>query len=160
MISIRSINFILIMVIIIGFLLALYGTSLSCDYNMTIKTEKTIYNGVCQFGKASWIEQYDDPVNGSTWYVESFSFSYGNHLIYIIINREQVHKSGKNLNPLDIFNIQAENIQILRYEYYDMFNNKLALFSTFPEEHIYIAKMSGQLSLFSSKKNTLIPIMH
>ena len=153
MIKYKKINLLIFIVLITIVIIFLYGTSLSCDYRMKIETKTTSYNGICKLGETSWIETQKNKINGSIWNVTAWSFSFKNNVIYIIKKRERLNKIGNVPNNLDIYNTQLDHISILNYEYYDLSEHHIAIFSQFPEEHVFIAEIHGTLSLFSSKNN-------
>jgi hypothetical protein len=149
----KKLNYISFFIIIILFIIFFYGTSLSCDYRIKLRTPDTFYDGVCELGKTSWIETQNNKLNGSIWHVTAWSFSLKNKLIFLVTNRKRLHKNGNKPNNLDLYNEQLSSIKILNYEYSDLSKHHIAIFSVFPEEHVYVAEIHGSLSLFSEKKS-------
>lgn len=128
------------------FLVFFYGTSLSCNYHLKVRTPTQTWDGMCQLGQSSWIETDGD----SKWHVEAWSFAIGSQLFFIDAQRTQIFKKSKIPTPFDDFNSQTGSNAILSYGLYHLPDSKLALFQSFPTESVIIGKLTGDLSLFSS----------
>ncbi|TGA70301.1 hypothetical protein VFES401_11330 [Aliivibrio fischeri] len=130
-----------------GFLFTLvlvifYGSSLSCNYHIQIVTSTKTWDGVCQFGKSSWIEKNSD----SQWSIDAWSFAIGDQMFFINTGRKLIHRRTKGRSALDEFN--DKNI-IIGYGVHKFSTNRIIFFQEFPFKGVYVGSYTGRLSLFS-----------
>lgn len=136
-----KLNLLVLISLLTVIVMFIFKTSISCNYRINVKTDIATWEGICQLGVSRWTISSND--GKSVWKVSALSFYHNKSLYYIVTNRVNVI-NHYNSNEVDKFQLLDQTL--FQYSVYKINKNNSLLFSTFPNDRIYVAEIFGELS--------------